>query len=326
MDKLSIASSLIRSVLTATPGRELVCADFANIEGRVQAWVAGESWKLQAFREYDAGIGPDLYKLAFHRSFGTPVEEVSDHQRQVGKVQELALGYGGGISAFASMAGNYGMDLEELADLVLPTAGGEEMEGAEWMAKNYLERVKDENPMSFSAAAACDILKRRWRTAHPNIVSCWRAVEDAALITVSSGQPHAVGALKFGMRGSFLHMLLPGGRLLAMMDPEITEGKYGGESLTFKGVDAKTSKFWRKHTYGGDLFQSAIQAIARDIMGEAMLRVEDHSYQCIMTVHDEIVAEGGDLETFKALMATNPQWAQGLPIAVDGWQGRRYRK
>ena len=332
---LEIGSSCVRSVLTAAPGKELLCADFSNIEGRGQAWLAGETWKLQAFQAYDAGVGPDLYKLAYSRSFSVPVEEVTKDQRQIGKVQELALGYGGGINAYATMAGNYGIDLEVLPDMILATSPQEEREAAEWTAQHYIERLKrygQEPIMSFYAAVACDILKRRWRQAHPRIVGFWDAVEDAAIKTVNTGQPHQVGRLMFGLRDRWLHMRLPSGRLLAMFDAEVIQGDFKPEQLTFWGVDSETKKWQRKRTYGGDLFQSAIQAMARDVMAEAMLRLEEAGYPCVLTVHDEAVAEvdiGGGLAhlgNFNNIMATNPSWADGMPISVEGWAGERYRK
>src|SRR5574343_138065 len=99
-DIMEAMSSAVRSALVAAPGRKLVISDLSNIEGRKLAWIAGEDWKLDAFRAYDAGTGPDLYVLAYARAFDMDPADVDKVMRQIGKVMELALGYEGGVGAF----------------------------------------------------------------------------------------------------------------------------------------------------------------------------------------------------------------------------------
>ena len=98
--------------------------------------------------------------------------------------------------------------------------------------------------------------------------------------------------------------------------------------LTFMGINSYTRKWERQHTYGGSLVENIVQAIARDIMAAAMQRCETAGYDVVLTVHDELVAEGthGDIKEFEALVAEVPDWAEGMPIAVEGFTTRRYRK
>ena len=122
-DIMHLTASTVRSVIVAPPGKKLVVSDLSNIEGRGLAWLAGEEWKLQAFKDFDAGTGPDLYKLAYAKAFRIEPDDVSKFGRSVGKVMELGLGYAGGINAFVTFALVYGIDLEEMADdayLLLP--------------------------------------------------------------------------------------------------------------------------------------------------------------------------------------------------------------
>ena len=114
-------------MIVAPEGKKLVSSDLSNIEGRVAAWLAGEQWKLDAFAAYDAGEGPDLYAMAYAKSFGvTPQSVMEDYarggkQRQVGKVQELALAYEGGVGAFLAFAEVYRLDLETMAAQAIDT-------------------------------------------------------------------------------------------------------------------------------------------------------------------------------------------------------------
>ena len=114
---MELCASAVRGCLIAAAGRKLVIADLSNIEGRVLAWLAGEDWKTKAFTDFDRGVGHDLYVLAYSRSFSVTPEQVLDNKkngdgmmRQLGKIMELALGYQGGVGAFATMARLYGIE------------------------------------------------------------------------------------------------------------------------------------------------------------------------------------------------------------------------
>ncbi|MEW8042558.1 MAG: hypothetical protein AB2800_20425, partial [Candidatus Thiodiazotropha endolucinida] len=178
-DPMAVISSSIRPMIAAEPGSKLVVSDLANIEGRVIAWLADEKWKLQAFDEYDRGEGPDLYKLSYSKSFNAAIDQVTKKDRQIGKVQELALGFEGGVGAFVTMASTYHLDLESLPELVLPYAP----EGVIAQAERMWAWAQDENrthDLDSGVFIACDTLKRLWRRQHPAIVRLWADVKTAA--------------------------------------------------------------------------------------------------------------------------------------------------
>jgi DNA polymerase len=323
---MELASSAIRSCIVAPFGKKLVVADLSNIEGRDQAWLANEEWKLQAFREFDEGIGPDLYKLAYSKSFGTTPDKVTKDQRQVGKVQELALGYEGGVGAFATFAGVYGINLDELADKVLENAPQELVNAAD----NYFSFViKEKRPrygLSDDAFVACDVLKRAWREAHPNITGYWAQLKNA-VIRAMNHRGSTVVALGLKITStSWLRIVLPSGRSLVYPHPKLVDG-----AVTYMGVDQFTRKWTRISTHGGKLFENLCQAVARDVMAANMPRIEAAGYQIVLTVHDEIIAEAPDQPEFNAdhlasLLATNPDWAPDMPLAAAGFETYRYRK
>ena len=298
---MSIVSDCLRGMICAAPGHVLMAADFANIEGRVLAWLAGEQWKLDAFAAYDRGEGPDIYKLGYARSFRIPVEEVTKDQRFIGKVQELALGYQGGVGAFQTMARGYKLTISD---------------------------------------AAAEEIKVAWREAHPKIVHYWHYLEDLASMAVKApGVTFTTGLVAnpviFLVKGSFLFCKLPSGRVLTYpypkLKPIMTPWGEEKEQIHYMSVDGKTRKWQETHTYGGKLAENVTQAVSRDILAEAMTRVDAQGYPIVMHVHDEIVVEveesrRWDLSLFEAYVMQAPTWAVGLPIAVEGWRGRRYRK
>lgn len=119
---MEVLGNAVRGCIIAPPGRKLVVADLANIEGRMAAWLAGEEWKLDAFRAYDAGEGPDLYVLAYSKSFNVdPATVGKGPKRQIGKVQELMFQYGGGVGAWLTGAATYGIDLDQMSEQVWDT-------------------------------------------------------------------------------------------------------------------------------------------------------------------------------------------------------------
>lgn len=323
---MEAASSAIRGCIVASHGKKLVITDLSNIEGRVLCWLAGESWKIQAFHDADNGIGHDLYKLAYGRAFNIDAADVTKDMRQIGKVLELSMGYAGGVGAFASMAMAYGMDLDELAAAALPNVPADVRAEAEGLAK-YLKGKKSElNGLSHETWIACDSLKRLWRRAHPAIVELWENVEQAAKKAITTKKAQTVNGLVFDMKGAWMRIKLPSGRFLQFPSPRVEDGQ-----ITYMGVNPYSRKWQRLKTFGGKLVENIIQAIARDILGHNMPIIEQAGFEIVLSVHDEVITEAPDHESYhvdklSSLLAFHPSWAQTLPLAAAGFEAYRYRK
>jgi DNA polymerase len=323
---MQLASSALRGCIMAPEGKKLVVSDLSNIEGRKLAWLAGEEWKLQAFREYDEGIGPDLYKLAYARAFNISHEDVDKYQRQIGKVMELGLGFGGGVAAFLTFALVYGLDLDELADAALPNIPRDVMrEAKSW----YDESVKRKATYGLSERVfiACDSLKRLWRRAHPETCDFWFQLERTVRAAIATPKKTLYcGYLKVRRDGAWLRIQLPSGRALCYPSPTIEKG-----NITYMGVNSYSRKWQRLKTYGGKLVENVTQAAARDVLAGNMPLIENAGYGIVLTVHDEVICEAPDTDEFNdtalsALLSTNPEWAPDLPLNAGGFEAYHYRK
>lgn len=324
---MELLSSAIRGTLIAPEGRKFVISDLSNIEGRVQAWLAGEDWKLQAFRDFDAGDGPDLYKLAYAKSFRVDPATVNKEQRQVGKVQELALGYAGGVGAFVTFAGIYDIDLEALPEKVLPHAPESVVAEADSF---YLWVLKQKMPtfgLSPAAYIACDVLKRGWRYGHPAIAGYWPELEQAALRALQhQGERFTARRVTLVASKNWLFMELPSGRSICYPAARIVNG-----SVTYMGVDQYTRKWQRIATTPGKLFENLSQAVARDVMAHNMPAIDARGCEIVLSVHDELITETPDSPDFNAdelsrMLAANPPWALDMPLSAAGFEAYRYRK
>lgn len=352
-------SSAIRSVIVPAAGNRLCVADFSNVEGRVLAWLAGEEWKLEAFREFDtlqtkSGAwalpyrdgwfqewavnekgdfihkGHDLYKLTYARTFGIKPEDVTKDQRQMGKVLELALGYQGGPGAFATFAMNFGMDLDELAKTTEAT-----IEESYWIeSMGMLKWAKEKKlirGMSQKAWVACNAIKSAWRKANSEIESFWYALAKACQSAIKAkGVAFSAGRIVCQVSGNYLLMRLPSGRYLVYPAPRLPEE---GEmcDFSFMGVNQYTKKWERIPTYSGKLAENSVQGTACDLLLEAGPRLEAAGYHIVMSVHDEYITEIKDDNTrnhreMEKIMSDLPDWADGLPLVAAGFEAARYRK
>ena len=192
-------SQLIRTAFIPRKGSRFIVADFSAIEARVIAWLAGEQWRTEVFRN-----GGDIYCASASQMFGVPVQKhgVNGHLRQKGKIAELALGYGGSVGALKAMGAlEMGLDESELQPLV--TA---------WRESNS------------------NIVQLWWEVDH--------CVKNAVKNHIDSALPrdaeHPV--LKFFCRGGMLFITLPSGRKLAYVKPRIGENRFGGECVTYEGI------------------------------------------------------------------------------------------
>lgn len=336
---MELTSSAIRGAIIAPPGKKLVIADLSNIEGRVQAWLAGETWKLQAFRDYDTIIGTDdkgepirkghdLYKLAYAKSFGIKPEAVTKDQRQVGKVQELALGYEGGVGAFLTFAAAYNIDLEAMADQAYAAIPRDILKEAEGMLEWTKKKRRSTFGLSDKAWIVCESFKRSWRAAHPEISSLWKELsEKVKAAIVQPGRTLDCRCLKIRRDGSWLRIRLPSGRYLCYPSPQVDQSG----QITYMGINQYSRKWSRLKTYGGKLFENICQAVARDVLANNMPLIEEAGYEIVLTVHDEDITEAPDSPEYNEqhlseLLASNPAWAPDMPLAAAGFETYRYRK
>lgn len=336
---MEVASAAIRGCIVAPSGKKLVVADLANIEGRDAAWLAGESWKLQAFRDFDTIIGtdakgepirkgPDLYKVAYAKAFGVKPADVDKVMRQIGKVMELMLAYQGGVGAFLTGALTYGFDIEQMAEDAYPGLPDDIRDEAISMYDWTVRKKRSTFGLSQRAFVVCDSFKRAWRRGHQGIESLWGMLEDSARrATNNPGTTVDCGRFRLRRDGAWLRIRMPSGRFLCYPSPQVDEnGKF-----SYMGVNQYSRKWARLHSYGGKLFENACQSFARDILAHNMPAVEAAGYQIVLTVHDEIITEAPDSPEFNAdhlasIMATPPEWAPDIPLAAAGFEAFRYRK
>jgi DNA polymerase len=336
---LSVVSDCIRSMITAGPGHRLLAADYSQIEARMTAWLAGEQHVLKAFVDADNKAGPDVYIVSAAGIYRVSPDSISkeDPRRQVGKVSDLSFGFGGGAMALLKMAKNYRLDIADTHDAVMASATAANIRKAEeaWEARGKASGVMQRRWLT------AEVVKLGWRDSHPATVAYWKACNQAAVEAVENpGLVTHAGRLRYRKHGSWLFCRLPSGRLIAYAFPSIDwreapwtddEGKPAKvKGMSFFAVDSFTKKWSKQHFYGGLAVQNPVQAAARDVMAESMLAVDAAGYTPVLTIHDEVVAEApvgfGSFDEFVGLMKQPRPWMDGLPIAADGWEGKRYRK
>lgn len=329
---LDLISDAIRGFLWSAPGHDLIQADYSSIEGCVIAWTSGENWKVQAMHEIFADPSlPDMYRRTAAGIMNTTTDVIHKKhplRQSVGKVSELALGFGGGVPAFYSMSRNYNVDLDPLFDPVWETASEERREKASRRYENELKRKRSQtHEMSRNAWIACDLIKVGWRSTNPAIAAGWRLREEAIREAIRNpGTVTTALVFSYIVSNGFLWCRLPSGRCLAyaapklrdqvwakiklddgsfsdaeVMDRELAEkmalaGKAEiqgptSPSISALGLDKSGKRMQREHLHGGVFAENDTQAVARDVLVHGMFEAEAAGYPIIGHVYDEMFAE-----------------------------------
>ncbi len=305
-----VFSSMLRGMLLPTKDFELFVADFAKVEVAILWWLADNLPGLAILNAKQ-----DPYIFTAMENTGKKYAEIDGDERQLGKAQTLGCGFHMGPDRFRETAKKqYGLTLT---------------------LKQSKEAVEN------------------YRKMYPAVPQLWADYENAAIEAVETKKEVLAGKCKFALSNKFLWVELPSGRKLAYREPrivwrtrqyEITEvdKKTGKEkkvtkisppkkTLEFMAVNSLSKKWGIERTFGGALTENITQAVARDLMMAAALRLEKAGYRLLLTVHDEAICErkkgDGSLNEFKAVMCGRPKWAdEKLPIEADAWSGTRYRK
>lgn len=324
---MELAANCMRGVIIAPLGRKIVVADLANIEGRKAAWLAGETWKLQAFRDYDAGKGPDLYTKTYSETFQVPPSAVTKWERQIGKVMELMLGYAGGVGAFLTGAATYRIDLDDMTERARDTIPYDVW----YEADNFWQWSKDMKRSTYGLSRetfmVCDSLKRMWRRANAAITGIWPQYENAARNAIDSpGKDFPVGQVTFRRDGNWLRVRLPSGRYLCYPAPRNDNG-----AVSYMGINQYSRKWQRIKTYGGKFLENFCQASSRDILLLRLPKVEAAGFNTVLRVHDELITYAPDKPAYSVawlseIMTREFEWSKGLPLAAAGFEAYRYRK
>ncbi len=295
-------SSVIRSIITATPGYDMYCADYSAIEARVIVWLAKDEAALKLFYK-----GKDIYiDMALtifgltQQQYNAKSDDKKKFMRGVGKDAILGLGYGMGWRRYQTEAFRKGG--QKLDDIF------------------------------------CQTVIDKYRQKYNKIVRLWDGYERAAIHATLHNRPRSkpcyIGRVSWFIENDFLCAQLPSGRCLYYHKPKVEYQEFYGrqkKTLTYWGVHSKTRKYCKLSTYGGHLVENVCQAVARDIMSYAALRAEKAGYNILTSIHDELVAEakensGKSLKEFETILSEPAKWSKGCPINCEGWVSKRYRK
>lgn len=168
-----------------------------------------------------------------------------------------------------------------------------------------------------------------WREANPNIVELWWDIDRIIKNVIKTRSKVKFNNLVFSYEKGILFIQLPSGRRLSYIKPQMGVNRFGGESITYEGT-GPGNKWERIESYGAKFVENIVQAISRDILAEAMMRLNKEGYEIVMHVHDEVVLEveegSSSIEEVNEIMSVQPEWAKGLVLDADGFECEFYQK
>jgi DNA polymerase len=292
---LAVAAELSRGALRAKPGHHLICADLGAIESRVLAWFAGETWKLDAYRHYDAtgDKSREPYRVIAGRMLNKDAGDIVKAERQQGKSAELACGFGGSVGAWRRIAGDDGRTDAEVLAII-----------------------------------------RQWRDAHPAIREFWKTMARAARVAIRTGQPIQVGggtrpAIIAAFDGFALSLQLPSGRAINYPGARLVPNrKFEDGDSDIEFFDNARGQWKRVRAWFGTLVENVVQGTARDLLAAALQRFKARGLPVVFHCHDEVVIEvpeGAITEQeVLAILLKPPAWAAGLPLGGKVHAGPTY--
>ena len=282
-----VLKGMLRPAMMPSPGKVLAAADWSAIEARVNPWLSGNGEaKLELFR-----TGQDVYKVNAAATFRVTVDEVTKDQRQVGKVQELACGFAGGVGAFAAMGRVYGVHLPE----------------------SEARRMVD-----------------AWRRANPWALPFWQALEGAYTRAMRNrGREFSAGLITYLFDGTHLWYALPSGRVLCYPFAKLEADGVSYAKASWKPA-ADATEWPRARLWRGLACENVTQAAAHDLLRASLRRLEAEGQEVVLHVHDEIVCETADpdatVAAMRRAMCTPPNWAGGIPLDIEAEVMTRYGK
>lgn len=393
-DVMELLSGALRGTVIASPGKDLVVADYAAIEARCVLWEANATEALKIFLRTDT----DIYCDMATGIYGFEVRK-KDHpnERQFGKQAVLGLGYGMGFLTFlftcrkyliyftveqvkGILKDKYEKYYEWCHNYLYPPAPKADSKGrvSEKDMKKYKNACKEAAKVRYRIVESREdpkliihelaLMKYTvdvYRNRYPEVKQLWTDQEEAAMAVLRDWEQmvaeglrdmfesaewlktppgvawrdkfvtewKSAGRIDWAVRHGFLCCRLPSGRILRYRDPELKSmlTSWGEKKTGIRYMTVVTGGKWaRTHTYGGKIVENITQAVARDIMADAILRSRGTIYSVLMSVHDELVAEvdedKGSVKDFEGLMSTTEAWAEGCPIVAEGNRFKRYRK